>query len=100
MQRSVNSVMVLDSFGLFGGVFFTSTIRDSRPAVLVAEVLQLALAGFVAHRAVERVVQQQPFERVAPATSSRADAERERLGVARVVGKGRERRGRVCRNRR
>src|SRR5437764_13880677 len=29
MQRSVNSVIVLESCGLFGGVFFTSTIRDS-----------------------------------------------------------------------
>src|SRR5262245_10340361 len=29
MQRSVNSVILLDRCGLFGGVFFTSTIRDS-----------------------------------------------------------------------
>ena len=65
MQRSVNSVIVLDECrGLFGGVFFSSTIRALGPAVLVAVVLQLALAGLVAHRAVERVVEEQPFERV------------------------------------
>src|SRR5882724_6932547 len=29
MQRSVNSVILLDSCGLFDGVFFTSTMRDS-----------------------------------------------------------------------
>src|SRR3954467_2998062 len=29
MQRSVKSVILLESCGLFGGVFFTSTMRDS-----------------------------------------------------------------------
>ena len=50
--------------GLFGGVFFSSIIRLVGAAELVAVVLQLALAGLVAHRAVERVVEQQAFERL------------------------------------
>src|SRR5947209_8341166 len=29
MHRSVNSVILLDRWGLFGGMFFSSTIRDS-----------------------------------------------------------------------
>ena len=64
MQRSVNSVIFAPSSGLFGGVFFSSMQPRLGAAVVVAEVLQLALAGLVADRAIERMVDEQPFERI------------------------------------
>ena len=64
MQRSVNSVMLSPMSGLFGGVFFSSIIRLWRLAEAVAVVLQHAFAGLVADGAIERMVEQDAFERL------------------------------------